>query len=59
MDSMQFLKAARAQAKALSMPEDLLKRNVNVGFSGGEKKRNEVLQMALLQAQPRHPRRDR
>ncbi len=48
LDAMQFLKAARAQAKALSMPEDLLKRNVNVGFSGGEKKRNEVLQMAML-----------
>ena len=30
------------------MPEDMLKRNVNVGFSGGEKKRNEVLQMAML-----------
>ena len=30
------------------MPDDMLKRNVNVGFSGGEKKRNEVLQMALL-----------
>ena len=48
LDAMGFLKAARAQAKALSMPEDLLKRNVNVGFSGGEKKRNEVLQMAML-----------
>jgi Fe-S cluster assembly ATP-binding protein len=47
-DAVQFLKAARAAAKALSMPEDLLKRNVNVGFSGGEKKRNEVLQMAML-----------
>ncbi len=47
-DAVQFLKAARAKAKALSMPEDLLKRNVNVGFSGGEKKRNEVLQMAML-----------
>jgi Fe-S cluster assembly ATP-binding protein len=33
----------------LNMPEDMLKRGVNVGFSGGEKKRNEVLQMALLQ----------
>jgi len=34
--------------KVLSMPEDMLKRPVNVGFSGGEKKRNEMLQMALL-----------
>ncbi len=48
-DAVQFLKAARAKARALSMPEDLLKRHVNVGFSGGEKKRNEVLQMAMLE----------
>ena len=48
LDAVQFLKLARAQSKALSMPEDTLKRNVTVGFSGGEKKRNEVLQMALL-----------
>jgi len=48
LDAMQFLKLARTRMKALSMPEDMLKRGVNVGFSGGEKKRNEVLQMALL-----------
>ncbi|WP_159995820.1 Fe-S cluster assembly ATPase SufC [Roseomonas sp. 18066] len=48
LDAMQFLKVARVRMKALSMPEDMLKRGVNVGFSGGEKKRNEVLQMALL-----------
>ena len=48
LDAVQFLKLARAQAKLLSMPDDMLKRNVNVGFSGGEKKRNEVLQMAVL-----------
>ena len=48
LDAMQFLKVARAETKRLSMPDDMLKRNVNVGFSGGEKKRNEVLQMALL-----------
>ncbi len=48
LDAVQFLKLARAEAKRLQMPEDMLKRNVNVGFSGGEKKRNEVLQMALL-----------
>ena len=46
---MQFLKLARERMKALSMPDDMLKRGVNVGFSGGEKKRNEMLQMALLQ----------
>ena len=49
LDAMQFLKLARDRMKKLSMPEDMLKRGVNVGFSGGEKKRNEVLQMALLQ----------
>ncbi len=48
LDAMQFLKTARERMRALSMPEDMLKRGVNVGFSGGEKKRNEVLQMALL-----------
>ncbi|MEO3472168.1 Fe-S cluster assembly ATPase SufC [Roseomonas sp. CAU 1739] len=49
LDAMQFLKVARERMKALSMPEDMLKRGVNVGFSGGEKKRNEILQMAMLQ----------
>jgi Fe-S cluster assembly ATP-binding protein len=49
LDAVAFLKLARAAIKSLSMPDDMLKRNVNVGFSGGEKKRNEVLQMALLQ----------
>jgi Fe-S cluster assembly ATP-binding protein len=48
LDAVQFLKLARAETKRLHMPDDLLKRNVNVGFSGGEKKRNEVLQMAIL-----------
>ena len=48
LDTVQFLKLARAEAKRLAMPDDMLKRNVNVGFSGGEKKRNEVLQMAVL-----------
>ncbi len=49
LDAVQFLKTARAAAKRLSMPEDMLKRAVNVGFSGGEKKRNEMLQLALLE----------
>ena len=49
LDAVAFLKRARAAIKDLSMPDDMLKRNVNVGFSGGEKKRNEVLQMALLE----------
>lgn len=48
LDAVQFLKLARVESKRLAMPDDMLKRNVNVGFSGGEKKRNEVLQMAIL-----------
>ena len=48
LDAIAFLKLVRAECKRLSMADDMLKRNVNVGFSGGEKKRNEVLQMALL-----------
>ena len=48
LDAIQFLKLARAETKRLAMADDMLKRNVNVGFSGGEKKRNEVLQMAIL-----------
>jgi len=48
LDAMQFLKMARARMKVLNMPEEMLKRNVNVGFSGGERKRNEMLQMAML-----------
>jgi Fe-S cluster assembly ATP-binding protein len=48
LDAMQFLRVARERMKTLAMSDDMLKRGVNVGFSGGEKKRNEVLQMALL-----------
>lgn len=44
-----FLKLIRAKAKDLNIDMDMLKRPVNVGFSGGEKKRNEILQMALLE----------
>lgn len=44
-----FLKKVREISKQLNIPQDMLKRGVNVGFSGGEKKRNETLQMALLQ----------
>jgi Fe-S cluster assembly ATP-binding protein len=43
-----FLRAARAQGEALDVSMDMMKRNVNVGFSGGEKKRNEMVQMGLL-----------
>ncbi len=45
----EFLKEVRAKAKALKIDADMLKRPVNVGFSGGEKKRNEILQMAMLE----------
>ena len=48
LDAVGFLRLARAESKRLHFPDDMLKRNVNVGFSGGEKKRNEVLQMAIL-----------
>ena len=44
-----FLKLVRAKAKALKIDAEMLKRPVNVGFSGGEKKRNEILQMAMLE----------
>ncbi|MGO1117712.1 Fe-S cluster assembly ATPase SufC [Rhodovibrionaceae bacterium A322] len=49
LDAMQFVKMARAKVKELGMRDEFLKRPVNVGFSGGEKKRNEMLQMALLE----------
>ena len=49
LDAVAFLKQARKVLETLSMAPDVLKRAVNVGFSGGEKKRNEVLQMTLLQ----------
>ncbi|HEY0622932.1 Fe-S cluster assembly ATPase SufC, partial [Sphingomonas sp.] len=43
-----FLRISRQQADALGISMDMLKRNVNVGFSGGEKKRNEMVQMGIL-----------
>jgi Fe-S cluster assembly ATP-binding protein len=45
----EFLKKVRETAKTLGIDQDMLRRAVNVGFSGGEKKRNEILQMALLE----------
>ena len=48
MTATEFLKEVRARAKTLKIDADMLKRPVNVGFSGGEKKRNEILQMAML-----------
>ena len=48
LDSMQFLKLVREKLKILHISDDLLHRAVNEGFSGGEKKRNEIFQMAVL-----------
>ena len=48
LDAVQFLRVVREAAAKLNVSEDMLKRPLNVGFSGGEKKRNEVLQMTLL-----------
>lgn len=49
LDAMEFLKLAREKLKQLKMDEALLTRAVNVGFSGGEKKRNEIFQMSMLE----------
>ena len=49
LDAMEFIKLIRRTIKDLGISDELLKRPVNVGFSGGEKKRNEILQMAILE----------
>ena len=49
MSATDFLKLVREKAKGLKIDVEMLKRPVNVGFSGGEKKRNEILQMAVLE----------
>jgi Fe-S cluster assembly ATP-binding protein len=49
LNAVEFMKLARQAAQQVEMDEKFLKRSVNQGFSGGEKKRNEILQMALLQ----------
>ena len=49
LDAIDFLSLVREKMKLVEMPEDLMNRAINVGFSGGEKKRNEVLQMLLLE----------
>lgn len=48
LDAIDFLKLMKGKSKELGISDDMMKRAVNVGFSGGEKKRNEVLQMAML-----------
>jgi len=49
LNAAEFLKLVRAKAKTLDIDAEMLKRPLNVGFSGGEKKRNEILQMAVLE----------
>ena len=49
LDAMDFLALVREKLEVLHMDESLLKRGVNVGFSGGEKKRNEIFQLALME----------
>jgi Fe-S cluster assembly ATP-binding protein len=49
LDAIEFLKLMKQKAKLMEMDEDLLNRPVNQGFSGGEKKRNEIFQMAILE----------
>ena len=49
IDAVSFMKRVREKARAVKLDEKLLKRAVNAGFSGGEKKRNEILQMAMLE----------
>jgi len=49
LDAMEFLELVKDKIKLLELNEDLLKRSVNEGFSGGEKKRNEIFQMAVLE----------
>ncbi len=49
MDAMAFMSYIREKIKLLHLPQDLLTRSVNEGFSGGEKKRNEIFQMAVLE----------
>jgi Fe-S cluster assembly ATP-binding protein len=49
LDAMDFMLLMRERAKVVNIDESLLKRSVNVGFSGGEKKRNEIFQMAVLE----------
>ncbi|MGD8796587.1 MAG: ATP-binding cassette domain-containing protein, partial [Thiohalophilus sp.] len=49
LDSVKFMQLIKEKAKLVELNEKLLKRSVNAGFSGGEKKRNEILQMAMLE----------
>ena len=59
LDAMDFLALVKEKAKIVEIDEALVKRPVNEGFSGGEKKRNEIFQMAVLDPAAGHPGRDR
>ncbi len=49
LDAIQFMRAVKDKSRKLGITDEMMKRAVNVGFSGGEKKRNEILQMAMLE----------
>jgi Fe-S cluster assembly ATP-binding protein len=49
LDAIQFMRLVRDKSRKLGITDEMMKRAVNVGFSGGEKKRNEILQMAMLE----------
>src|SRR5207237_3643567 len=49
LDAMEFLSLVKEKVKLLELSDDLLRRSINEGFSGGEKKRNEIFQMAVLE----------
>jgi Fe-S cluster assembly ATP-binding protein len=49
LDAIQFMRLVKSKSRALGISDEMMKRAVNVGFSGGEKKRNEILQMAMLE----------
>ncbi len=49
LDAIDFMQMSKARAQLVELPEELTKRAVNHGFSGGEKKRNEIFQMAMLE----------
>ena len=59
VDAFEFLALVREKMKLMQMDEAFLSRGVNEGFSGGEKKRNEILQMLVLEPNARRARRDR
>ena len=59
LDAIDFLSLAKERMSLVEMDESFMSRSVNEGFSGGEKKRNEIFQMAVLEPEARHPGRDR